>query len=268
LSAARNIIRELQALGAHLVRDGDRLILRAGSRPIPQLLVQRARDAKRELLALDQRDQLAALRVPREDRLSPTIKKPVASLGENDSESRGKAGGLLRMPVGTLSGTLRRDSADLAPLGGGGAEQENKDFRGFLRDGGEFNQRVRGEDNRDLSKGATPSETLAPLAIGQVLCGSQPPSPPKDATPSWCKGPSHAAAQQNAAGTESYETSGSATVGSSTLRSACCECGTAIAGTVNAWWGGQPCHRDCGEAAWRREWRRYADDRDENYGRG
>jgi len=33
---------------------------------------------------------------------------------------------------------------------------------------------------------------------------------------------------------------------------ACCECGTAIIEPVATWWGGQPCHRDCGEAAWRR----------------
>jgi hypothetical protein len=88
--AARNIIRELEAIGAHLVRNGDRLILRAGGRPIPQLLVQRARDAKRELLAL--LDERAAVRVPREDGLFPTTKKPVASLGESDPESRRKLG--------------------------------------------------------------------------------------------------------------------------------------------------------------------------------
>jgi hypothetical protein len=243
LSAARNIVRELQALGARLVRDGDRLILRAGSRPIPQLLVQQARDAKRELLAL--LDQPAALRVPREDGFSPTTKKPVASLGENDPRTREKARDLLRMPVGTLSGTLRF-------LGGGGAEQENKDFRDFRCDGREFNQPVSAEDCRDFPKDATPNETLAPLANGQVLCGSQPPSPPKDATPSCCKGPGHAAAQQNAVEAESYETSGSATAGSASPP-ACCECGLLIAESLETWWGGERCHRDCGEAAFERE---------------
>ena len=131
LSAAGNIIRELQALGAHLVRDGDRLILRAGSRPIPQLLVQRARDAKRELLAL--LDQHAALRMPREDGLFPTTKKPLASLGENDSESRGKAGGLLRMPAGTLSGTLRGRSGQLGILRRRRRGARNQGFLEFSR---------------------------------------------------------------------------------------------------------------------------------------
>jgi hypothetical protein len=258
LSAARNIVRELQALGARLVRDGDRLILRAGSRPIPQLLVQQARDAKRELLALlDQRDQLTALRMPREDGLFPTSKKPVASLGENDPESRGEAGGLLRRPVGTLSGTLRRDSADLASLGGGGAEQENKDFRDFRCDGREFNQPVSTEDCRDFPKDATPAESLAPLANGQVFCGSRSPSPPKDATLSRGIGPGHAAAQQNAVETESYETSGSATAGSA-LPPTCCECGLPIIERLPTSWGGRLCHRDCGEAAWRREWKERA----------
>src|SRR4029077_5269567 len=33
----------------------------------------------------------------------------------------------------------------------------------------------------------------------------------------------------------------------------CCECGTAIAERLATSWGGRPCHRKCGEAAWRRE---------------
>jgi len=33
---ARDVMRELQALGARVRRDGDRLILHAGRRPIPQ----------------------------------------------------------------------------------------------------------------------------------------------------------------------------------------------------------------------------------------
>ena len=34
----------------------------------------------------------------------------------------------------------------------------------------------------------------------------------------------------------------------------CTECGALIVEPVTAWWGGEPVHRDCGEAAWRREW--------------
>jgi hypothetical protein len=52
LSTTRNIIRELQALGAYLERDGDRLVLWTGRHPVPRHLVEQARDAKRELLAL------------------------------------------------------------------------------------------------------------------------------------------------------------------------------------------------------------------------
>jgi hypothetical protein len=252
LSAARNIVRELQTLGARLVRDGDRLILRAGSRPIPQLLVQQARDAKRELLALF--DQPAALRVPREDGLFPTTKKPVAVLGENDSESRGKAGGLLTPPVGGLSGGLRRDSVDLASLGGHGAEQESEGSRGVGGDGPKSNLRVSGGTVLEMPKTATSNETLAVLATGQDICGSQQPFPPKTATPSCRKGPEHAAAQQNATEAESYKTSGSATKGSS-LHSTCCECGAPIAERLATSWGGRPCHRACGEVAWRREWK-------------
>jgi hypothetical protein len=113
LSAARNIVRELQALGARLVRDGDRLILRAGSRPIPQLLVQQARDAKRELLAL--LDQPAALRVPRQGAVFPTSPEPVAVLAKTCPESRENASDLLTPPVGGLSGGLSLTW----PIGGG-----------------------------------------------------------------------------------------------------------------------------------------------------
>ena len=43
---ARSIVRELQALGARLERDGDLLMLRAGRHPIPQPLVERAREGE------------------------------------------------------------------------------------------------------------------------------------------------------------------------------------------------------------------------------
>jgi hypothetical protein len=37
-------------------------------------------------------------------------------------------------------------------------------------------------------------------------------------------------------------------------RPICCECGYIIIDR-EAWWGGDPCHRECGEAAWRRVWK-------------
>ena len=35
---------------------------------------------------------------------------------------------------------------------------------------------------------------------------------------------------------------------------ACCECGEPINERLPTTWGGLPCHRECGEAAWHREW--------------
>lgn len=35
----------------------------------------------------------------------------------------------------------------------------------------------------------------------------------------------------------------------------CTECGSAIVKPVTMWWGGEPVHYACGEAAWRREWK-------------
>ena len=37
-------------------------------------------------------------------------------------------------------------------------------------------------------------------------------------------------------------------------RPVCCECGYVII-EREAWWGGDPCHRQCGEDAWRRVWK-------------
>ena len=37
-----------------------------------------------------------------------------------------------------------------------------------------------------------------------------------------------------------------------TAGSICCECGTLIDERLPTSWGGRPCHRACGEAAWRR----------------
>jgi hypothetical protein len=37
-------------------------------------------------------------------------------------------------------------------------------------------------------------------------------------------------------------------------RPICCECGFVII-EREAWWGGDPCHRDCGEIAWQRVWK-------------
>ena len=243
---AREIIREMQAIGARLERVGDRLSLRAGSRPVPQLLIEQARDAKRELLAL--LDERSALRPPSEDGDPPTTKKPLAVLGENCPENRETAGGLLTPPNGGLSGGLRSHFADLTVLEDDGLSTRNEDFYGLCRDDSDCNRQASAKDSHDLSKTATQKQNLAVLGNGQVFCGSQPPSPPKAATFFCRDGLSHAAAQQNTAWADSSDTAGCATVGS---RHTCCECGTAIVEPVMTWWGGQPCHRDCGETAFR-----------------
>jgi hypothetical protein len=252
LSTARNIIRELQALGAHLARDGDRLILRAGRRPVPQHLVERARDVKREMLALlDERGAKdATLRVPREIGLSPRTKKPVASFEENCPESRENTGGSLRMPVASLGGTLRGNSASVASSAGGAIASKSEDFCESPDAGTDINQQDSRRITPTLSKDATPSESLASLENSLVFCGSQTLSSPKDATPCCRESLSPAAAQQNAYKAKSYKASGCAT-GGSFSGATCCECGAAIIELVVTWWGGRPCHRDCGEAAFR-----------------
>jgi hypothetical protein len=51
MSAARDLLEDLAAIGATIRPAGDRLIIRAGAAPVPAGLVNRARRAKAELLA-------------------------------------------------------------------------------------------------------------------------------------------------------------------------------------------------------------------------
>lgn len=52
MTAAHNILRKLRALGTHIEYADGRLVLRAGDRPIPKLLLEEARAAKLKLLDL------------------------------------------------------------------------------------------------------------------------------------------------------------------------------------------------------------------------
>jgi hypothetical protein len=205
--SARNIIRELQALGARLERDGDRLILRAGSRLIPQLVVQQARDAKQELIAL--LDETAALSVPRREGPFPATKNPVASSEENCPESRRNSRGSLRMPVGTLSGILSGGPAAMASLDGDGSPAKSEDPCAP----GEYCHVSTSGRQADFAKDATLKTPLASLAKSHGFCGSAPPLGPKDATAFCREYLSHDAAQQNAARQEGRETVGCATQG-------------------------------------------------------
>src|SRR5438270_7936668 len=114
MTKARNIIRELQALDARLERDGDRLVLRAGSRPVPQSLVHQARDAKQELLAL--LGDISGLSAPCQDGRSLT-KVPMAVLGNNGTNRPGNANDSLRPPICSLSDGLNGLTDTLALLG-------------------------------------------------------------------------------------------------------------------------------------------------------
>ena len=100
MTEARNIVRELQALGAHLKRHGDRLVLRAGNRQIPQPLVQQARDAKRDILALF--DSVDTLRPISGYAVPLTSQKSVAVLAKSRPQSRRNADDRLSPPVGGL----------------------------------------------------------------------------------------------------------------------------------------------------------------------
>jgi hypothetical protein len=51
MNAARDLLADLEQIGARLEPFGDRLILRAGPRMIPAALVRRVREAKADLLA-------------------------------------------------------------------------------------------------------------------------------------------------------------------------------------------------------------------------
>jgi hypothetical protein len=52
VSAAPEILHALDAIGATIVPAGDRLLLRAGAKPVPAAIIRRVREAKPELLAL------------------------------------------------------------------------------------------------------------------------------------------------------------------------------------------------------------------------
>jgi hypothetical protein len=55
MSAAQEVCRHLASIGATIEQAGDRLLLRAGPKPIPAAIIRRVRQAKPELLILLQR---------------------------------------------------------------------------------------------------------------------------------------------------------------------------------------------------------------------
>ncbi len=64
MSAARELLCRLEAIGATIEPAGDHLLVRAGSKPVPASVIRRVREAKPELLALLQQDATALAVTP------------------------------------------------------------------------------------------------------------------------------------------------------------------------------------------------------------
>ena len=213
MTEARNIVRELQALGAHLKRHGDRLVLRAGNRQIPQPLVQQARDAKRDILAL--LDSVDTLRPTSGNAVLLTSQKSVAVLAKSRPQSRRNADDLLSPPVGGLSGGLSVGFDALAPLDDCATASDastrppkREDPCGSCQDADKINHPVSGCVSVEAPKTATPTEPLAVLANREARRGFQAGPSTKPATLSCRESLSDAAPQQNSLTIESCETSG------------------------------------------------------------
>jgi hypothetical protein len=52
MSMPSSVLHDLEAIGATIEPAGDRLLLRAGPKPVPVSVIRRVREAKPELLAL------------------------------------------------------------------------------------------------------------------------------------------------------------------------------------------------------------------------
>jgi hypothetical protein len=84
MSAAQEVCRHLAAIGATIEQAGDRLLLRAGPKPIPAAIVRRVREAKPELLALLQQRASTLAAEPRFARVvaansGPGLEQPCAA---------------------------------------------------------------------------------------------------------------------------------------------------------------------------------------------
>jgi hypothetical protein len=71
MSVAREVLCHLEAIGATIEPAGDRLLVRAGSKPIPASVIRRVQEAKPELLALLQREATALRATPNFPRVVP-----------------------------------------------------------------------------------------------------------------------------------------------------------------------------------------------------
>jgi hypothetical protein len=83
MSAATYILDELEAIGASIMSAGNRLLLRAGPKPVPASVIRRVREAKPELLALlHQEDNTATAGIGRlvpDAEGEPSLEQPCAA---------------------------------------------------------------------------------------------------------------------------------------------------------------------------------------------
>ena len=108
MSGAPAILARLSALGARIERRGDKLILRAGGRSVPQPLVELARAAKAELLRLlDESDPAKALPGPPKARKQGIGEHLSAEASVSGAETQGTR--LRRSPSGPTSILAQRE---------------------------------------------------------------------------------------------------------------------------------------------------------------
>lgn len=82
MNSAADVLHALHAIGATIVPAGDRLLLRAGSKPVPANIIQRVREAKPDLLALLHREAAATPgfeRLVPHDASEPGLEQPCAA---------------------------------------------------------------------------------------------------------------------------------------------------------------------------------------------
>jgi hypothetical protein len=219
MSAAPTIMQKLRALGAQIESNGDRLILRAGNQPVPELLVAEVRAAKAELLTL----------------LSAKVLTPRCSGGDEHL--------LQKTGPNAAENLAFYEDAHVEHLG-----EHLREGREHLRRNSEHLRQDPQEslvlspdqhlcDDSATTKMLTKVLTPEHLRRGQDLSGLEGPETPKALT------------SQRMSGSEHLRKPASAT----TADLVCCECGLSIAEQSETWWGGERCHRTCGEAAFKRE---------------
>jgi hypothetical protein len=219
MNAEPGILQKLRALGARVESDGDRLILRAGKRPVPEPLVEEVRAAKAELLTFLSAKALTSRHSVGDEHLRQKTAPKAAETLEFCEDAHGEH---LREHLRQDGEHLREDGEHL--------RQDPQKSSILALDRPVFED---GAATKVLTKALTPEH----LRRGKDLCGFEAPGMPKVLTSQRTSGDEHL---------RKIATSATAGV-------ACCECGLPVAELLETWWGGERCHRTCGEAAFERE---------------